>query len=110
MSDRIKVNPGDAATTGTWRHTTLPSASTCTNTCTLASPCTTAQMANFDYCSWKNNVQNRIAADATATVAASGTTGVCNGGASKRCLTISWTRNHQASTNSTNTFKLEITP
>ena len=120
MSDRIKAN---SPSTGAppWESSTVPTAATsCTSTdnCNTTTGCNSATMAAFDYCAWKANVQNRIAPDATATVAISPVTGsaVCNGGTTKRCLTISWVRNNKLGTgadtvaNTSNTFQLEIQP
>lgn len=106
MSDRIKVNAV------AWQDpTALPPDTPCNRTCDFANPCPLPDdMATYDYCAWKNNVQSRIDSTATATVTVSGNTGVCSGGISRRCLTISWARNKQLGTQATNIFQLEIQP
>lgn len=95
MSDRIKVNSDG------W-SSTLPLGTTCPKLCNFADQCTITQMANYDYCAWKANVQSRIATGATATVSRNNATSLR--------LTIGWLRNHQENTNTTNTFQLDITP
>jgi type IV pilus assembly protein PilV len=108
MSDRIKVNPGG------W-DVSLPVDSNCPSPklCTFADQCSPPEMAIYDYCAWKNNVQNRIIAGAIATVTQPSVVVVgssCSVSTTKVCITISWARNHQQGTNTTNTFQLEVTP
>jgi type IV pilus assembly protein PilV len=110
MSDRIKVNPVP------WRGTALPTNTACaafTLTCdAVGSACSADDMATFDFCAWASNVKNRITSDATANVAPSGTSGICNGGSSRRCISINWASNHQLTTNTAvnNSFQMEVTP
>lgn len=111
MSDRIKVNAAP------WQSATLPTANSCgAKLCNFADQCTADEMATFDYCAWISNVQSRIGSGATARVDISPYLTSCTGGATRRCLTISWSRNKKLGTgadtvaNTTNTFQLEVTP
>jgi type IV pilus assembly protein PilV len=115
MSDRIKVNAAAWQDTGA-----IPTDTPCDKSCDFANPCTPDEMATFDYCAWKSNVQSRIAG-ATATVAASPVVDplstVCTDTTGNRlCLTISWDFNNQRTPQmegiaaAQNSFQLEIQP
>ncbi|MCK9394651.1 MAG: type IV pilus modification protein PilV [Methylobacter sp.] len=110
MSDRIKANRQG------WTTGTIPTAAaSCATGCDGSSAsCTTAQMAAFDYCYWKQNATTKLAPNATAVITASPKTGstTCTGAAPSLCLTMTWSRTNQnlsASMNTTN-FELEVTP
>ncbi|SJM93343.1 type IV pilus modification protein PilV [Crenothrix polyspora] len=113
MSDRIKVNRNE------WSDPLGPTSMDdadfdCSNLntrCNFTNQCTPAQMAKYDYCAWKANVQNRLGGTGVVVTVTQppSATGVCMG-APNVCITISWNRNHTKSTNTTNTFRLDITP
>lgn len=105
MSDRIKVNAG------AWQGAVPTAASTCSSTdnCNTTTGCNPTAMAAYDYCAWKQNVVSRIAPGATAVVTISPSGANCTGSGTKRCLTVSWSRNNQTMAAS-NSFQLEIQP
>ena len=109
MTDRIKANAS------AWRGDILPeplASTVCVSThqCNTVTGCIAADMADFDYCAWSLNVQDRIPG-ATSTVAISTDTGhgVCIGTASALCVSISWARNN-TKIDANNQFELEIQP
>lgn len=109
MSDRIKANKLG------WVSIPTSPASTCATSCNSATAsCSTAQMAASDYCYWLQKATTVLSPNATVAVTISPKTGsaVCNGGASARCLTMTWSRTNQSLSTSMNTatLELEVTP
>lgn len=110
MSDRIKVNAA------AWQGAIPTPLAACTNSCnSVANTCSPGQMASYDYCAWRTNLTQRIGSGVNGDVAIkSAGTDVCGsgsvGGAGKRCITISWTRNSPLGGGATNQFQLEMTP
>lgn len=110
MSDRIKANRLG------WITAAIPApAAACVAGCNSSgASCTTAQMAAFDYCYWRQKAITVLSTGATAVITASPKAGstTCTGGASSLCLTMTWSRTNQdlsAAMNTTN-FELEVTP
>lgn len=105
MSDRIRANA--AYWKGPVPTPSCPASNLCNN---AANPCNAANMANFDYCYWKESVEKKLVAGATAAVSVSGTTtgAICSGGGDARCLTIQWTGSGANKTYSQ--YQLEVRP
>ncbi len=118
MSDRIKANKLG------WTTGTIPTAATaCTTGCNSSTAsCTTAQMAAFDYCYWKQKTTTILSSGATAVITATPKTGsaTCTSNnppatvssPTTLCLTMTWSRTNQSLSTSMNTtnFELEVTP
>jgi type IV pilus assembly protein PilV len=117
MSDRIKANKqgwNPAGTTVTIpTDAQLAAVSSCTVGCNgAAASCTTAQMAAYDYCYWKQNAATKLSSGATAVITTSVGTAPCTGSAPSLCLTMTWSRTNQSLSDSMNTtnYQLEVTP
>lgn len=117
MSDRIKANKRGWNPSGA--TVTIPTAAqlaavaSCTAGCdSSGAACTSAQMAAFDYCYWRQKAIALLSPNATAVVTASTGTAPCSGSAPSLCLTMTWSRTNQSLSTSMNTtnYQLEITP
>jgi type IV pilus assembly protein PilV len=105
MSDRIKAN--SAFWQGAVPTPSCPAAKLCDS---IVNQCSTAEIANFDYCYWKDSVAKKLVAGAGAVVTLSQGpgNGICSGNTSYRCLTISWTGSGKNSASLS--YKLEVKP
>ncbi len=112
MSDRIKANKLGWNPAGT--TVTIPApAGVCTTQCnSSAAACTTAQMAAYDYCYFKQKATTLLSTGATAVITTSVGTAPCTGSAPSLCLTMTWSRTNQSLSTTLNTtnYQLEVTP
>ncbi|TAN65298.1 MAG: type IV pilus modification protein PilV [Methylobacter sp.] len=117
MSDRIKANKRGWNPSGTIVN--IPIASCAAGCNTVAAPCTTAQMAAYDYCYWQQKAITTLSAGATAVVSTSPKAGstTCVGAVPSLCLTMTWSRINQdlskqsgSTALQNSTYELEVTP